>query len=228
MKQSEFKRRLKEIERADKRGLGSCGIELAVRLVKDFPDRGRAWFELGTSIYPVARYHDALSALRRALRLCPPKRRHLVQGHFGHLYRKKGEFRRAEIWYRKAVAGDPRDATWHIFLGALLAVSGRLKEAEAAHRKATRCREGCIDEAYLNLGLVLRAQQRYAEARGCFQKALKITPAYKEALQQLKDMEQVLILTRKRANPQGQANGRQPLRSAPNRMSAAAASPRSP
>jgi tetratricopeptide (TPR) repeat protein len=228
VKQSDFKRRIKEIERADKRGLGSSSIELATLLVKDFPDRGRAWFEFGTAIYPVARYGEALSALRRALRLCPPKGRHVVQAHFGHLYTKKGEFRRAEAWFRKALAGDPRNATWHVFLGALLAVSGRLKEAEAVHRKATRCSDGCIDEAYLNLGLVLRAQQRYSEAHACFQKALKITPGYKEARRQLEDMEQVFILTRKRANPQSGANARQPSRSGTNRTSSTAASRRSP
>src|SRR5258707_529211 len=108
MKQNDFKRRIKEIEHADKHGLGSCGIELATLLVKDFPERGRAWFEFGTAIYPIARYNDALTALRRALRLCPPKRRHVVQGHFGHHYEQKGEFRRAEAWFRKALAGDPR------------------------------------------------------------------------------------------------------------------------
>jgi tetratricopeptide (TPR) repeat protein len=106
----------------------------------------------------------------------------------------------------------------------LLAVSGRLTEAEAVHRKATRCPEGCIDEAHLNLGLVLKARQRYAEARACFQKALKITPNYKDALRQLKDMEQGLILTRKRANPQGGANGRPPVRPSSKRASVAAAS----
>ena len=198
MKENDFERRIKEVERADKRGLGSCGLELAALLVKDFPDRGRAWFEFGTALYPVARYKDALAALRRALRLCPPKSRHLVQAHFGHLYEKKGEFRRAEAWFRKAVAGDPQDATWYIFLGALLAVSGKLTEAETVHRKATRCPEGCIDEAYLNLGLVLKARQRYAEARSCFQKALKMAPNYKEARRQLKEMEEILIFSAKK------------------------------
>src|SRR5206468_7291017 len=122
-----------------------------------------------------------LAALRRALRLCPPERRYVVQAHFGHLYEKKGEFHRAETWFRKAVAGAPREAHWRIFLGGVLAVSGRLKEAEAVFREAARCSGGCIDEAYLNLGLVLRAQRQYKEARACFQKALKISPTYKEA-----------------------------------------------
>jgi tetratricopeptide (TPR) repeat protein len=223
MKQSDFKRRLKEIERADKRGLSMCSIELATQLVADYPDHGRAWFELALATYPIARYSDALSALRRGLRLCPPGKRHVVYAQFGHLYRQKGEFRRAEVWYRKALAGDPEDATWHIFLGALLAVSGRLKEAEAAHREATRCSEGCIDEAFFNLGLVIRAQGRYKEAQACFQKALKLSPNDKEARLHLNDMEQVLILTKKKANPQGAADRRKPSSSKTNRTSAAAA-----
>ena len=76
----------------------------------------------------------------------------------------RGAFRLAERWFRRAVALRPSDATDYIFLGALLAIAGRLSEAEAVHRRATKCKEGCRDEAYLNLGLVLRALGRWRSA----------------------------------------------------------------
>src|ERR1700733_12818864 len=163
MKESDFKLRLEEIRHADDEGMVSCRRELAALLVRDFPDRGRAWCELGMALYPMSLYDLALRSFRRALRLCPSKEHYLIHGQIGHLYFQKGEFRRAEACYRQALEGVPNGAMHYIFLGALLAQSGRLEEAEAVHRKATRVREGCVDEAYLNLGLVLRAQQRYKE-----------------------------------------------------------------
>lgn len=51
-----------------------------------------------------------------------------------------------------AIESAPDDATFRIFLGAILATQGRFTEAEEAHRTALACSKGCIDEAYLNLG----------------------------------------------------------------------------
>src|SRR4030095_7069674 len=96
-------------------------------------------------------------ALRRAARLCPSNKLHLVQNHFGHLYQQKGNFRRAETWFRRAIASSPTDASAYIYLGSLLASEGRLSESEAIHRQATLCECGCIDEAFFNLRLVLPA-----------------------------------------------------------------------
>ena len=94
---------------------------------------------------------------------------------------KEAPFQLAERWYRRAVDASPSDATYRIFLGGFLAIAGRLKEAEAVHRRATRCKVGFIDEAFFNRGLVLRALERYSDARTCFERALEIDPKYKEA-----------------------------------------------
>ena len=52
------------------------------------------------------------------------------------------------------------------------------------------------DEAYLNLGLVLRAQERYPEALECFERALKLTPDYSQALTAKNDLEKALVYLR--------------------------------
>jgi Flp pilus assembly protein TadD len=90
------------------------------------------------------------------------------------------------------VQADPDEATYHIFLGALLAKQGRLDEAEESHRRAIACAEGCIDEAFLNLGFVLRAQERFPEAADCFRHAIHLDPAYRAARQALKDVERCI------------------------------------
>jgi tetratricopeptide (TPR) repeat protein len=194
VKHKDVKSRLREIEKADKAGHTVYVMELSKNFVADFPDSILGWYYFGTSLYAVARYKEGLVALQRLRRLLAPSKQQLVQSEFGHLYRKKGELRRAASWYRKAISSDPIDAKYYIYLGAVLATAGRLSEAETMHRKATQCREGCIDEAYLNLDLVLRAQGRYPEARRCFQRALKISPGYKEAKNELEDMKHVLSM----------------------------------
>jgi len=49
-----------------------------------------------------------------------------------------------------------------------------------------------LDEAYLNLGLVLRAQERYKEALACFEKALELTPDYRKAITAKSDIEKAI------------------------------------
>lgn len=50
------------------------------------------------------------------------------------------------------------------------------------------CPEGCIDEAYHNLGLILRAQGRLREAADCFRRAIELDPEYDNAKEALDDV----------------------------------------
>jgi tetratricopeptide (TPR) repeat protein len=192
MPRDEAKTQFREIKRFDARDMVCCTVELARRYLADHPKHGVVWLYYADSLYAMARYAESLAALRRAVRLCPPKKLHLVYSRFGHLHRQRGAFRLAERWYRRAVDASPSDATYRIFLGAVLASAGRLQEAEAVHRRATRCKQGCIEEAFLNLGLVLRALERYSDARKCFQRALDIDSKYKHARKELSDVEHVM------------------------------------
>jgi len=196
MPHDERKKQWRAIRRFDLQDMPSCERTLAKRYVANFPERGAGWLCYGVSLCEVSRYTEALAALRRAARLCPPNKLHLVQSHFGHLYQRKGNYRCAENWFRKAIASCPQDAGAYIYLGGLFALEGRLREAEAIHRRATRCEDGCIDEAFFNLGLVLRAQERYPEAVSCFQRALEIDPKYKPAKKALSDVVHVIELNR--------------------------------
>ena len=182
----------RKIQRFDARDMVGCTVELARRYLADNPTHGVVWVYYADSLRAMSRYTEALVALRRGLRLCPRKKLYLVYYRFGDFYEKQGALRVAERWYRKAVDSNPSDATYRIFLGAHLARTGRLKEAAAVHRRATQCKEGCIDEAFLNLGLVLRALERYPEALKCFKRALNIDPKYKAARKALADVEYVL------------------------------------
>jgi tetratricopeptide (TPR) repeat protein len=110
----------------------------------------------------------------------------------GHLYKQRGNFRRAAVWYRKAVVASPTEADGYIYLGGVLALMGDLDGALKWHEQGARSASGCIEEAHYNAGLVLRAMGRYAEAARAFRRALKIDSAYVEAQRALRDVESAL------------------------------------
>lgn len=137
-------------------------ILIARSILKLAADDALTWMRLGHALSETAQYDEAETALRKSLDLCKP------------------------------VNAKPDDADAYIFLGSVLARDGKLLEAEAAHRSATQCDDGCIDEAYLNLGLILRARGRYAEARQFFERALELDPEYQAAQDGIDDIDNAL------------------------------------
>jgi len=112
----------------------------------------------------------------------------------GHLFQAKGELKQAAFWYRKALGRNPKDATWHIFLAINAFKRGLLKQAERYYRRALKCSEGCLEEAYFNLGGILLGRRNYSEAIKCYEEALKIDPKYKIAKERLDDAKLALLL----------------------------------
>ena len=172
-------------------------LELCKRYIQDFPDDAFAWWRAGWVFAKFSRFVEAEHAFRRSLQITPKERHFHISAAMGRMFQDKGDDGPAEQWYRKSIEQNPKDAHGYIYLGALLARRGRLDEAERTHRHGTECKTGCIDEAWYNLGLVLRAQERYEEAESCFEKALSIDPNYRPAKAALRDVRQVLRLQRR-------------------------------
>ncbi len=160
----------------------------ARRYLVDFPTHGSAWVVLGTALMEMARYDEAQAALEYAIAHYPPQKLWIPHTRMGHLFKFAGKYESAALWYRKVIDGFPNDATGHICLGGILAKQGLLQEAAEVHRSGTRCTEGCIDEAFLNLGYVLRAQEKFEEAGECFREAIRRDPKYREAKEALRDI----------------------------------------
>ena len=107
---------------------------------------------------------------------------------FGDLYKRKGNLKASERWYRKAVE-EKGDKAWDLIcLGGVLARQGKFAEAKKYHRRATRIKSENRDEAYLKLGLIFRAERKYANAIKCFDKAMKGEPKYKAAKRARRDV----------------------------------------
>jgi len=186
------KARLLELRQLHERDWIASTAEAARRILADHPRRAIAWLRLGDALRRMARFPEALAALRKALRLGPPEKRDLVCLHIGQAYQDRGSFGLAERWFRRTIELQPADTDWHAHLGRLHAVRGHFRAAAAAHRRAIRSKRGCLDEAFLNLGLVRRAEERYAEARQCFRRALALDPKYLAARKELADVDHVL------------------------------------
>jgi tetratricopeptide (TPR) repeat protein len=180
------------LQKAYQADLPAVTAARARKFLATCPDWGPAWKILGSALIDLARHSEAEAALKQALALCPPEKLWIPLAELGHLERARGNYEAAAAWYRRAIDAVPNEAGPHIFLGGILARSGRLKEAEAAHRAATKCTQGCRDEAWLNLGFVLRAQERYQEAAECFNQALALDSKYLPARRALRDVRQLL------------------------------------
>ncbi|MBI3851538.1 MAG: tetratricopeptide repeat protein [Verrucomicrobia bacterium] len=180
---------------ADDRGQVAVVVELCKKHLRKFQKRGSfVWLLYGKTQGELARYTEAEKAIRRAITLCPQKALPIAYAQMGHLFQAKGDFKQAAFWYRKALVHNPRDATWHIFLASNAFRRGLLKQSEAYYRRALKCSEGCLDEAYFNLGGILLGKRDYAEAIKCYQEALKIDPKYKIAKERLDDAKLASLL----------------------------------
>lgn len=176
-----------QIRLADDRNQIAVVVELCKKHLQKFPKHGPAWLRYGIALAAFARYADAEEAIRNALKFWPNERLSGPYGQLGHLAELRGDFKQAAIWYRKAVNQKPDDATYHIFLGSNAFKRGLLKQSEMCYRRALKCSEGCLEEAYFNLGGILLGKRKYAEAIECYEEALKIDPKYKIAKERLDD-----------------------------------------
>jgi tetratricopeptide (TPR) repeat protein len=183
---------VKRIRQAEELGLPTIATQLREAFLRIYPNHVPTWVSYGVGLVELARYEKARDVLRHAIRLCPADHLSIPYAQMGHLYKQRGNLRRAAMWYRKATGASPTDADGYIYLGSVLALMGDLDGALKQHEQGARSASGCVDEAHYNAGLVLRAMGRYAEAARAFRRALKIDPAYVGAQRALRDVESAL------------------------------------
>lgn len=165
---------------------------LCEEILAAHPDHALTLVRYARVLISFAQYEKAAEALDRAEALIMPERLHWVLGQRGHLLAHTGDFDLAEAEYLDAHQLEPEQASYLIYAGSVAFRRGDLRRAEELARQATQCRDGCIDEAYFNLGGYLLSQQRYAEARECYVRAIEIDPDYEIARERLDDVDCVL------------------------------------
>ncbi len=169
-------------QEADQEGRESHVVELLTRYLEHRPSHQYAWLLYGDALRVLGRFGEALPALQKALQLAPEDKKDIVCARIGMLYENHRSRAEAEQWYKVALQNAEKQLGWlWILRGANLAVMEQYEEALACHRRAILAEDVDEDEAYLNLGLVLRAMGRYEEATEAFRRALEINPAYADA-----------------------------------------------
>lgn len=188
---------IEEIERLRKRAFDAysedrmaAAVELLRCYLKYFPDDDKAWFTYGDALRVIGLRGAAAVALSNAEKMCPHGARWGVHMRLGLLFHDKGDYTSAERWYAKAFESDETsNSSWAwVMRGANFAASEFFDEAEKCHRKAIASNAN-DDEAYLNLGYVLRAKRQYEAAKSAAQMALRVTPDYQEAIELLRSLE---------------------------------------
>lgn len=161
---------------------------LCERILEGNPDHGPTLNRYADCLNGLSLYDQSAAVVDHAEKIVPKNWLHLVFIQRGHRLKNMGDYAGAETQYLVAHDMAPGEA-YLIFAASAAFCRGDIQRAEELARKATECPEGCIDEAYSNLGGYLLAQQRYEEARDCHLKALEITPDYRPAIRKIAELE---------------------------------------
>jgi len=174
--------------------LGNSGYAryLCEEILVENPEHGPTWHMLAQCLITFRQYEEATAALDRAEATSTRKQLHMLKAERGHLEMERGNFRQALDWYLQAHDLDPPDASYLIYGGSAAFHMGNSELAIDLARKATACPEGCIDEAFFNLGGYLFSQKRYGEARESYLRAIELDPEDGIAKNNLADVELIL------------------------------------
>lgn len=195
MSQKIRKQKYREIEKAFSQQNQSAVIELSENHIKEFPDDFAVWYFYARCLSNSSRYKEAIFWYSKLIRLLERSKPELLSSPYsglGNLYKRKGNFRKAIDWYKKASEIEPDEASYLIFLGVLHYRLGEFDKAQVILEQATKCKNGCIDEAFYNLGIVLASKKRYKEALANFERAVEIDFEYKLARSNIKDIKKTL------------------------------------
>jgi tetratricopeptide (TPR) repeat protein len=174
-------------------GYPALAVELARACLAREAETFAVLMHYGMALQELARYDEAHAALARAESLADGSERVLLLRQQGSLAEARGDHDGAAALYERAIALAPEDPTGYIYLGTMRWRRGRLDDAVRALRRAVTCTDGPLDEAWCNLGLVLRSRGDYLEALECFRAALALDPDYPAALEASADVERLLF-----------------------------------
>ena len=169
-------------------GLHLTTIGLVEKFVETNPRSIRAWLDLGQALGQLARYEPAEQAFQKAIELSGDQSNGAILGEIGNLYRARGDFETAIVWYQKQIDAEPDDAMGYLYLGNIQMRRGNFAAAKAAFESALTCDRVCLEEAHYSMGLVNRCTGLISDAKTHFEKAIELDPKFTQAKIALKDV----------------------------------------
>lgn len=145
------------------------------QLIAEAPRSAAAWHLLGSLRHLAGDRAEAAQIFWRAAQLEPAQPAH---GRLlGQMLMEMGEHDRAAAVFRQMVAAWPDDAGALVGLGAALYAKGDDPGAIDAYRRAAAIMPN-LAVAHNNLGMALLRLNRFDEAAVCFERAVRIDPAW--------------------------------------------------
>lgn len=164
-------------------------IEFLAPYTKKNPSHAYAWYLLGDAFRRIGRFKDAKKAIFKALDLKDNEGITPTKSIIAKLFDDMGCYSEALKWYEEIeLDRDYSNYGWFwILKGCCFSKLNNFLEAEKCFRKSLEFKDGNVDldEAYINLGYVLRAQGKYEESKIAFQEANKISPNNSDILEAL-------------------------------------------
>jgi len=139
------------------------------------PGDPRTWNLLGKLLHRQGRLKEAMPALRQAATL---SRQPAHRFDLGCLLVDLGDHAGACDCFRDMLKQQPRHLAARYHLAHTLYLAGKLKESEAAFRRAIKDHPEQAADIYSALGVVLHSQERTGEALDAMRQAVKLRPDY--------------------------------------------------
>lgn len=191
MSKNELKKLQQQLISASDSNLLASTVRLADEYLAMSPGSVRALMDKAHALAGLARYEESLGVYQAAIEnLQDGQSPDAIYGEIGNLYRVKGEFSQAIVYYRKQIESDPDDVTGYLFLGTLQLQQGEISAAQETLQSANQCSSGCLEELKLALGNTMRAMGDYEQAAACYNEALQLSPGDALAKAALKDVRQ--------------------------------------
>lgn len=102
----------------------------------------------------------------------------------GNYYMHRGDYQKAVVAFKKAIARQPEVAAFHDNLGNALTAAGKPQQALPEHQKAIALDPGNY-KAYNNLGIAFFELGRLAQARQAYEKAIALNPEFAQGYSNL-------------------------------------------
>ncbi len=191
MSKNELKKLQQQLISASDSNLLATTVHLADQYLALSPGSVRAIIDKAHALAGLSRFEESLSAYQAAIEALPEGQSpDAIYGEIGNLYRGKGDFAQANIYYQKQIESDPDDATGYLFLGTLQLQQGDVNAAQETLLSADKCSSGCLEELKLALGNTMRAKGDYEQAAAYYTEALQLSPGDALAKASLKDVRQ--------------------------------------
>jgi tetratricopeptide (TPR) repeat protein len=178
---------------AEAAGHCAAAFETFHRIIELDPNNNRAVYRAAKNLIQLGRISDAESYLNQIRRESAPQP-WAIDAAFGELRLAQFRLPEAEQHFRKACESGRSSNAPAVFLADFLIRQERLREASDVLLEASLTEKDGLDEVYLNLGIVRRAQGEYSVAREYLLKAIEIDPDYEDAKRVFADIELCLKL----------------------------------